>query len=339
MKRPWLTKLSLTALLRHLRAGDRRRSDAARETRSVHAGRRLVGARARHDAKACRSPKNCHACHDPWRGVSDARCSECHGIARTPTTSDRRAGLRRLPHRTSRRREARRDRRRRPASPATATGRAREGSESARARGDIRDHRVRRQTSRVHLAADNDTLRFNHKLHLAPAASSTRKDAAKELQCTDCHKLVEAKGKSIPRRSNLMGLPALPQADVRRSLPRCGSAARRRSRPRLRLHPADYAGNRDIVGKSAEEVRRLSTRGRLDARRRRGAQRRAGHQNEVHAMSRDHARAGKARRGEAGHSDAVAPRRRSSRTDQHRNRPCETCHESGEERARIQTKC
>ncbi|HKO00146.1 MAG TPA: FHA domain-containing protein, partial [Thermoanaerobaculia bacterium] len=258
LKRPWLTKVSLMALLvlfalaivGEVTRPEKRKAFMPGGISSAHA-------RAR-DPKGLPITGNCHACHDPWRGITSAKCSECHGTA---THAENVAGKQdcagcHTEHRGAAKLALISDRTCVACHGQLATRMKQPNPRALAAYASITSFGEKHPE--ISWPADNDTLRFNHKLHLRAGGLFNGEGRRQELACTDCHKLVETKGKFDPApvkfdvacRSchKLTFDPRFPDAEV--------------------PHGADpglvygfilqtYAGNRDIAGKSAEEVRRL----------------------------------------------------------------------------------
>jgi hypothetical protein len=124
---------------------------------------------------------DCESCHLPWRSVSSSKCIDCHPQHRTGSNGVRpinQTRLLRLPRRTSRRDEL-------GAIPDTSC---------------VACH----STQRVSISGfgapkhpdfvyprDANTLRFNHKFHLAPKGV-LKKGRRTVLQCANCHDLTGA---------------------------------------------------------------------------------------------------------------------------------------------------
>jgi predicted CXXCH cytochrome family protein len=258
LKRPWLTKVTLMALLvlfalaivGEVTRPEKRKAFMPGGVSSAHA-------RA-HDAKGLSIAENCHACHDPWRGITSAKCSECHGTA---THAENVAGEQdcagcHTEHRGAAKLALISDDTCVSCHRAIATRMKRPNPHALAAYASITSFGDKHPE--ITWPSDNDTLRFNHKLHLRAGGIFNADGRRQELACTDCHKLVEVKGKFDPAPlkfdvacrgcHRLTFDPRFPDAEV--------------------PHGADpglvygfilqtYAGNRDIAGKSAEEVRRL----------------------------------------------------------------------------------
>lgn len=274
LRRPYVTKLSLVALL--VIGALVFLSEVTKPPKRVAfmpGGVSSAHARAR-DANGESIANNCEACHDPWRGVADTRCTSCHTKAQhsmlqnteTPCTTCH------MEHRATAKLALVRD------------------STCVACHGDLASHertpadvaRAHGQTPVVSLLASNpavahitsfgddhpqftfpgdaDTLRFNHALHLKQGGIFNAAGKREELQCVQCHRMVEVKGKVDPKpvafaqdcqRCHRLTFDArFPDVEV----PHGGD-------PGLvyGFVLATYAGNRDIAGRSPEEVRRILT--------------------------------------------------------------------------------
>lgn len=258
LKRPWLTKLSLIALLvlfalaivGEVTRPEKRKAFMPGGVSSAHS-------RA-HDAKGRSISENCQACHDPWRGITSAKCSECHGTAMHAenVAGEQDCAGCHTEHRGYAKLALISDNTCVSCHRAIATRMKRPNPHALASYASITSFGDKHPE--ITWPRDADTLRFNHKLHLRAGGLFNGEGRRQELACTDCHKLVEVKGKFDPApvkfdvacRSchKLTFDPRFPDAEV--------------------PHGADpglvygfilqtYAGNRDIAGKSAEEVRRL----------------------------------------------------------------------------------
>ncbi len=262
LRRAWLTKLTLMAILlviAFLVIAELAKPE--QQTAFMPGGVSSAHARAR-DADGEPIAKNCQACHDPWHGVSDASCTECHGKLPhaenekgAPACADchsEHRGISRL------------------SAAADATCVSCHGDVSAH----VKDPQALANRPREILSitsfgekhpdftplADPDTLLFNHALHLKAGGIFNGEGHREELQCLQCHKLVETKGKVDPAPISFKG-----------SCQRCHKLTFDARFPDVEVpHGGDpglvygfvlatYAGNRDIVGKSPEEIRRILT--------------------------------------------------------------------------------
>ncbi len=202
--------------------------------------------------------KNCGACHDPWHGISEAKCKSCHG---------------RAPHAE------------RELTPPSCTSCHAEHRAQAKlamvpdlkcttCHADLTRHIAGSEPPRIPVRitgfglehpefkpiADVDTLRFNHKLHLRKNGILNGRGQREVLTCAQCHKLTDTRGKVDPaplrftaacqRCHTLTFDLRFPDAEV----PHGGD-------PGLVYGyiVTTYAGNREIAGKSPEEIRRILT--------------------------------------------------------------------------------
>jgi pSer/pThr/pTyr-binding forkhead associated (FHA) protein len=260
LKRAWLTKLSLIAIfliVAFLVIAEVTKPEM--QTAFMPGGVSSAHARA-NDVNGEPIAKNCRACHDPWRGVSDASCTECHGKlphaeqqTGAPACADCHSE-----HRDIAKLAASAD--------ATCSTCHRNllahvrNPEAPRAKGLLRITSFGGEHPDFSPRSDPDTLRFNHALHLKAGGIFNGEGRREELQCLQCHKLVESKGKADPvalkfrdacqRCHKLTFDPRFPDVEV----PHGGD-------PGLvyGFVLATYAGNRDIVGKSPDEIRRILT--------------------------------------------------------------------------------
>jgi pSer/pThr/pTyr-binding forkhead associated (FHA) protein len=260
LRRGWLTKLSLVAILlivalivvAELVKPEKRTAFMPGGVSSAHAHAK--------DANGEPIANNCRACHDPWRGVSDASCTECHGKlphaenqTGAPACADchsEHRGVAKL------------------AASADATCVTCHGNVLAHV-SDPNRPRAKELISILNFGdkhpeftprTDPDTLLFNHKLHLAAGGVFNGEGRREELQCIQCHKLVETKGKVDPapvtfknacqRCHKLTFDPRLPNDEV----PHGGN-----SELVYGYVIATYAGNRDIIGNNPDEIRRILT--------------------------------------------------------------------------------
>ena len=261
LKRAWLTKLSLIAVLlivAFLIVAEVTKPE--KQSAFMPGGVSSAHARAKDPKTGEPIAKNCAACHDPWRGVSDASCTECHGKlphaenqTSAPACADchsEHRGVAKL------------------AAAADATCVSCHGNILAH----VKDPERTRPKDVLTITSfgnqhpdftprgDPDTLRFNHAIHLKAGGIFNGEGRREELKCVQCHKLVETKGIVDPAAVNFKNNcqrchkltfdPRFPDVEV----PHGGD-------PGLvyGFVLATYAGNRDIVGKSPEEIRRILT--------------------------------------------------------------------------------
>lgn len=217
----------------------------------------------------------CEACHDPWAGVVDRRCETCHAIvahAETQTSTppcischSEHRDFASLASVVSDQRctECHAD-----LASNTAGGNP---MYSKRTTSFGEDHAefslaVKREgsvqrvsvTSPAALMSDTNSLRFNHQYHLKKGGVLTATGAREELTCESCHKMVQTGGKADPapisfasncQRCHQLTFDArFPDSQV----PHGGEPG-----VVYGFVMAAYGGNREIVGKNPEEMRRL----------------------------------------------------------------------------------
>lgn len=261
LQRPYLTRWSITALLLILALAvlgevltpEKQKAFMPGGVSSAHA-------RAR-DASGQPIGEKCNACHSAWNGVPSARCSECHGkashaenVAAEPPCGDCH-----MEHRGTGKLAA------------IADSRCVSCHSSVGTHMKKPDPRVLATFPSINSfgdkhpeftwPADNDTLRLNHRLHLAKGGIFNASGQREQLKCASCHKLVETRGKSDPapitfeqdchRCHRLTFDPRFPDTEVPHG-----------AEPGLvyGFILQTYGGNSDIAGKSPEELRRILTR-------------------------------------------------------------------------------
>lgn len=257
LHRPWLTKLSLTAILLIVALGaigelirpERQKAFMPGGLSSAHRTARFANGKS--------VAEDCAACHTPWNSVVNAKCMDCHPRAahsmietRSPecfTCHAEHRGMTRLAEISQ--------------------------QECTRCHSDLTPH-VKRGAKVEHakitsfgeshpplvFPADRNTLRFNHKLHLNAKGIFNAQGRRETLSCKTCHELVTVKEKTDPvaieferhcQRCHLLTFdPRFPNDQV----PHGGD-------PNLVYGAvvAAYSGNRDILGRSPTEMRRLLT--------------------------------------------------------------------------------
>jgi pSer/pThr/pTyr-binding forkhead associated (FHA) protein len=254
LTRPWLTKLSITAILLIIALGvigEVIRPE--RQTAFMPGG--LSSAHARTKTSEGKSiADDCSACHTPWNSVSSAKCESCH--AQGPHAK----------HAAAQEPEC-------FACHAEHRGNAELDKDADTTCVNCHAKLERRITGfggahpELTYAGDTNTLRFNHRLHLTPKGIQNATGKREVLQCTNCHELVATKDKLDPvrlsfdnhcRRCHLLTFDArFPDAEI----PHGGEAG-----TALGYLIGIYSGERDLASKSAVEVRRiLATRSRTDA--------------------------------------------------------------------------
>ena len=251
LARPWLTKLSITALGLILALGvigemirpERQKAFMPGGLSSAHSRAQVDGVVVADHCNACHSPfksvenTKCHACHQtPPHAANEVNppdCFECHaehrGAAKLAADADVRC-----------------------------TG----------CHADLTKH-VRGAAPRAFIAKipffgdshpelvpppDPDTLRFNHMLHLAKGGVFNATGRREKLECKSCHNAA-AGGEPVPlsfeahcQRCHRLTFDArLPDAEVPHGDPNNAYG----------YIALLYAGNRDLVGKPPDVVRRI----------------------------------------------------------------------------------
>jgi len=261
LRRPWLTKLSMIAILlimallviNELAKPSQRSAFMPGGMSSKHASKKdpVTGAVI---------GKNCRACHDPWHGVSDAGCAKCHEMK---PHSELQKGAPACADCHPEHRDVAK-----VAKDADTTCVSCHGNLAAH----VKDPSALATRPKDVLAitffgskhpdfsprSDPDKLRFNHALHLNASGIPNGEGRREVMQCVQCHKLVETKGVVDPVRltfkdhcqrcHKLTFDPRYPEVPHGVELATVYGAILEA-----------YAGNRDIVGKSPEETRRILT--------------------------------------------------------------------------------
>ena len=274
LTRPWLTKVSLTAILVIIALAvigevilpEYQHLFMPGGLSSAHARARSPGGRAVAD--------DCEACHRPWQSVTSAKCRDCHpqqphgifeanapdcfschaehrGSTKLASIADTTcvgchaslAGHMRVP-------------RAQLASLMFANGRYTFASiERIAGFGDTHPE--------LSYPPDKNTLRFNHQLHLVERGVFNASGRRQVLQCEDCHRLIKNEPGPIDFEAHCQSCHRLsfdarfPKAEV----PHGGD-------PGIvyGFVVATYSGDRDILGRPPAEVRRiLAARKRVSA--------------------------------------------------------------------------
>ena len=269
LHRPWLTKLSLTAIL--LIAGLAVLGEVIRPDKQIAfmpGGLSSAHARAR-DARGNTVANACGACHTPWNSVTSSKCLDCH--PHQPHAQHETSA----PDCFSCHSEHRGATKLASIADQSCTGCHANLAEHVRlpkaqlaslrfASGRYSFDQIARITSfgeahpEIVYGPDRNTLRFNHKLHLAPRGVFNSQGKREVLQCASCHSMVTDKGKTDPvaidfekhcQQCHRLTFDArFPNAEV----PHGGE-------PGIvyGFVLATYSGDRDIAGKPAAEVRRI----------------------------------------------------------------------------------
>ncbi len=262
LRRKWLTKLSIVAILLiiTLVVVD---EVAKPEKRTAFMPGGASSRHAHHKDKQTGQlfEQNCWKCHDPWHGVIDAGCTKCHydtsphaeQQVSAPACADCHAE-----HRGVSKVDASAD----PTcvschgniaahvkNPSLFAGRPQALLSITSFGGNHPDFTPR---------SDPDTLRFNHALHLKPGGVPNGEGRRENLQCVQCHQLVETKKTVDPRPLRFQD-----------HCQRCHKLTFDSNYPKAEVpHGGDpgqvygyigllYSGNADITSKSPEEVRRI----------------------------------------------------------------------------------
>lgn len=248
LHRPWLTKLSITALLLVVTLGvigEMIRPE--RQKYFMPGGLSSAHARARDPHTDRAVAENCEACHTPYRSVTSSKCLDCHPQQPhaqnvTVATKDPDCFACHAEHRG-----------------ATKLGAIPDTS-------CVACHSTQRvavsgfgapRHPEITYPADGNTLRFNHRLHLAPKGVFNAKGRRTVLQCTTCH---DSTGAADPKPVTFaqhchdchrLGFDTrFPDDEV----PHGGDNG-----IVYGYIAARYSGDRDVIGKPPAEVRRILT--------------------------------------------------------------------------------
>ena len=259
LQRPYLTKVVVTAALAIFCIGVIGEITKPQK-QSVFAPGGVSSAHARvRDTRGEPLANDCQTCHEPFLGATSSRCEGCHGPMLHAQNQDA------PPQCTQCHAEHR--------------GQGRLASISDNlcvdCHGNISAHMRRTNASVSNVVTfgvdhpeftydlDNDTLRLNHKLHLQKGGIFNAQGMREELTCTFCHGMLNMRGKIDPAPvkfvedcqhcHKLTFDPRFPDAEV----PHGGDPGNAYG-----FILATYAGNRDIIGKSPEELRRILTQQR-----------------------------------------------------------------------------
>jgi pSer/pThr/pTyr-binding forkhead associated (FHA) protein len=259
LRRPYFTKLSLVALLAIVTlAVVGEVMQPKNQTIFMPGGVSSAHSRGAEGGKSV--AKDCKACHEPWKGVTDNRCTTCHARgphaiteAKSPACIDCHPEHRDAPKLAL-------------MNDAKCVGC--HANLQAHVKAGIT---VRPAIARVGVFGDAhpdftfppdpSSLRFNHKLHLNPAGVFNGEGRREVLDCKDCHKLVPVRDTTDPK-------PIAFAADCQR----CHKLTFDLRFPNAEVpHGGDpgivygfiasYKGS-DIAGKSPEEIRRILTTSR-----------------------------------------------------------------------------
>ena len=272
LHRPWLTKLTITALLLIVTLaiiGEVVRPE--RQKYFMPGG--VSSAHSRHVRNGRPVADDCAACHDPWRGVSTAKCGDCHKPQSSPHAKLAKDGPDCIScHAEHRGATALAD------IPSTTCVVCHTNLEQqvtlpqaqlaslkfANGRYSFEDiARISAFGASKHpefsYPKDANTLRFNHKLHLAPkgVVDVSRKGRRTVLKCASCHDTTgvdDPKPIAYERYCNSCHPLEFDSDFPGKEVPHGGD-----SMNVFGAIAAYYAGDRDIVGKPPAEVRRILT--------------------------------------------------------------------------------
>jgi pSer/pThr/pTyr-binding forkhead associated (FHA) protein len=272
LSRPWMTKLSATAILLIVTLTlIGMVIEPQRQAAFMPGGLSSSHATARPGGHSVAD--NCGACHSPWQSVSSAKCLDCHPMPQHAVHEDNppdcfqchsehrgATKLADIPDDTCRSCHANLEPHVRTPRAELAALRFAQGRYSFESIAHIRDF----GPSHPELVYPNDTnsLRFNHKMHLQPRGIFNATGKREVLQCASCHALATVRDKVDPvaldfeqhcqRCHRLTFDDRYPNEQV----PHGGD--------NMKVYGAVFAassGAAAIVGKPAAEVRRiLSTR-------------------------------------------------------------------------------
>lgn len=267
LKRPWLTKLSLTAILLIVLLTIIGDFLIRPEKQSVFMPGGVSSAHSRaRDPQGRVVGNQCSTCHTPWKSVAASKCMSCHaqdvhaqfendppacftchaehrGQTKLATMSDQRC--------VGCHSDLARHAKPQLASMTFAQERYRfEDIARIAAFGETSHPEFR-------YPPDRNTLRFNHRLHLAPKGVFNGEGRREVLQCAGCHEMVETRGKVDP-------MPI----DFEQHCQSCHKLTFDIRYPNAQVpHGGDpgivygfigsYQGDPSIASRSADEIRRL----------------------------------------------------------------------------------
>jgi len=258
LHRSWLTKASLVAIALIVTLAVIGEVTRPEKQKAFMPGG-LSSAHSKHKANGVAIATQCEACHDPWNSVKNERCVSCHQRVKHSdneiaapscmTCHTEHRGLQKLALVNDQKCAA-------CHASLTAHVKAPLANEELRVITEFGE-----QHPELSVPADPNNVRFNHKLHLRKGGIFNATGKREELKCDGCHKLVVTRGKADPvnlefeqhcQRCHKLTFDArFPDAEI----PHGGD-------PQLAYGyiATTYAGNRDIIGKSPAEVRRMLTR-------------------------------------------------------------------------------
>lgn len=253
LQRPWFTKLTVTALLLIVTLaiiGEVARPE--RQKYFMPGGLSSAHARAKHEKKGGFVADDCASCHDAWKGVAAAKCRDCHAEESKPHAINAKNEPDCLScHPEHRGAVKLADI---PSAPCVTCHATQRVSISAFG---VSTHPA------FSYPKDANTLRFNHRLHLAPKGVFDAKGRRVVLECTTCHDMAGVSDpKPVTFAQHCHGCHRL-GFDTRfpdEEVPHGGDNG-----IVFGFIAGRYAGDRDIIGKPPAEVRRiLATRKRVN---------------------------------------------------------------------------
>ena len=274
LRRPWLTKLSLTALLLIIAfavIGELVRPE--KQTVFMPGAVSSAHARAR-DPQGRAVANDCQACHTPWKSVTSSKCMACHpqNVHAQFEKDPPECYTCHAEHRGQTRLAAMSDQRcigcHADLAAHARVPRAQLASQTfAQHRYSFDDiERIAGFGEKTHpelaYPPDRNSLRFNHKLHLSPRGVFSGEGKRQVLQCDSCHELVEVRGKLDPAA-----------IDFEQHCQSCHKLTFDIRYPNAQVpHGGDpgivygfigsYQGDPSIASRSADEIRRLLARRR-----------------------------------------------------------------------------
>jgi len=255
LRRPYLTKAALAAIVGIVCLGVIGEVTQPKKQR-VFAPGGVSSAHGRvRDPNGEPLANDCRMCHEPFRGVTNDRCQSCHGTmpharnqAEPPPCTECHAE-----HRGAQRLSTISDR-------LCVTCHSNIGSQTTGAATLANITSFGDKHPDFKLPEDTDTLRLNHRLHLQKGGLFNAQGMREEINCTFCHGMLNVRGRIDPTPirfvldcqhcHRLTFDPRFPDAEV----PHGGDPGNAYG-----FILATYAGNRDIIGKSPEELRRILT--------------------------------------------------------------------------------
>lgn len=241
LQRPWLTKLTVTALLLIVAlaiVGEVIRPE--KQTLFMPGGLSSAHARAR-DAQGRSVAGDCEACHSPWKSVSSAKCERCHAQGPHAQTV---AAAPPEPDCFSCHAEHRGEAKLAAAADTTCAGCHGKLTPPVTAFGE--------KHPEITVPRDPNTLRFNHKFHLNPKGVFNATGRREVLACTNCHAGAEPSTADFEQHCQRCHRLTFDARFPNDEMPHGGA-----SDVAYGFVIAAYSNDRNILGKSPSEVRRI----------------------------------------------------------------------------------